>query len=189
MRNVIILLFLFTSARGQIVNERFYTNVRAPYAWEYARFNNQLNLPKDTLTTADEGAVAIINGTFFIKKADKWDAQTSGTSSTIHWLSGEGDPDNADGEPNDVYIDELTGAIWQKDESNVWLSVASIPITPISVWHEGYGAPTSVLGNKGDSYTDLLTNTIYHKGSDEIWRPRFTASSGGGENSNFLSEW
>ena len=87
------------------------------------------------------------------------------------WFNGDGAPVPAFGEPNDYYLDDLTGDVWHKTFT-VWEQVANIKGphgnagvsgTPGSVWRNADGAPSDTLGSDGDYYLNNINGSVYCK--------------------------
>lgn len=82
------------------------------------------------------------------------------------WFSGVGPPSEELGVVGDYYIDQTTGAIYQKTSQYGWTTNFGIggPMGPPgSMWYSGSGLPTEDIGIVGDYYLDLDTGQVYQK--------------------------
>lgn len=99
MKNLLVLVVLTLSAQfvaGQMFNDRFYSIIRTPMAYDFNRVTRQFNVPTDTLSTADISAIAFKNNKFWGRYNDSWRAIegsggiTNGNKFDI-FVSGDGD--------------------------------------------------------------------------------------------------
>lgn len=101
-------------------------------------------------------------------------------------LTGSGVPDNGTGVDNDLYIDNLTADVYQK-QSGVWVLQVNIkgpkgdkgdqgnPGVAGTAGADGAdiiigtGVPANGLGNVGDLYIEGTTFTLYQKTGSSVW--------------------
>jgi hypothetical protein len=103
------------------------------------------------------------------------------------WLTGSSNPTSGTGEKGDIYLNVISGEVFQKTSDTVWVSVGSIkgpqgnagpqgstglpgiPGPSGSRWFSGAGAPADVLGQSGDFYLNTVNGDVYEKSLASTW--------------------
>lgn len=110
----------------------------------------------------------------------KWNdvgAGATGPAGTI-WYAGQGVPTNSTGKPNDFYLDGITGDVYSKDLTNVWVKFgASNPVNLKNANKlEVAGAAFSVPANSPKIQTFTFTGAVV--GNAAVCSPNFELPDG-----------
>lgn len=73
MKHIITILLILLSVCAEAqTRPGYFTPVATPYEWTWGRFMRGLRPPVDTLSTAEEGSIAVIAGTVYVKRPERW---------------------------------------------------------------------------------------------------------------------
>lgn len=125
--------------------------------------------PSDSLGTDGDFYLDTNNGDIYEKDTSTWVLITNITGPQgdegASWLYGTGVPSDSSGQDGDLYLNTVTGDVYQK-QGGIWSIIANIAGPPGddgSGWLYGEGIPSDTIGYDDDFYLDTSNGDVYNK--------------------------